>query len=86
MHATIYGRPGCPYCVRAEQIARYLKEHRDDFSFEYIDMPSAGLTKEMLSQQLETPVRTVPQVLLDGTLIGGCDEFEAYTRKHLLPR
>ena len=44
MFVEIFGRPGCPYCVRAKQIAEQLTEVRDDFEFRYVDINVAGLT------------------------------------------
>ena len=41
-----FGRPGCPYCVRAKQTAEQLTEERDDFEFRYVDINVAGLTKD----------------------------------------
>lgn len=86
MHAVIYGRIGCPYCVKARQIADYLEKNREDFSFEYVDMSSAGITKENLAEKAGVPVYTVPQVFLDEQHIGGCDDFESYTLKNLIPK
>ncbi|MGL4793344.1 MAG: glutaredoxin domain-containing protein, partial [Aeromonas jandaei] len=44
MFAVIFGRPGCPYCVRAKQIAEQLVEQRDDFKFRYVDIHAEGIT------------------------------------------
>ena len=81
MQATIYGRPGCPYCTRAKQIAEMLKQKRNDFDFTYTDMYAENISKEQLSEKLGVEVRTVPQVLLDNEYIGGCTEFEAHVAK-----
>ena len=50
MFAVIFGRPGCPYCVRAKQIAEQLTEQRDDFKFRYVDIHAEGITKEDLAK------------------------------------
>ena len=47
MFAVIFGRPGCPYCVRAKQIAEQLVEQRDDFKFRYVDIHAEGITKKI---------------------------------------
>ncbi|MBK8973716.1 MAG: GrxA family glutaredoxin [Hahellaceae bacterium] len=83
MHTTIYGRPACPYCVRAKQIAEVLKKKRDDFDYTYIDMVQAGISPQQLEEKIGQTVRTVPQILIDDTYIGGCMEFEAHARAHL---
>lgn len=31
MQTVIFGRPGCPYCVRAKDLAEKLSNERDDF-------------------------------------------------------
>ncbi len=45
MFAVIFGRRGCPYCVRKE-MAEKLTERRDDFNFRYVDIHAEGITKE----------------------------------------
>jgi len=77
MFAVIFGRPGCPYCVRAVQIAEQLTEQRDDFKFRYVDIHAEGITKEDLAKSAGKPVNTVPQIFLDEQHIGGCTDFEA---------
>ncbi|MGL4709803.1 MAG: GrxA family glutaredoxin, partial [Aeromonas veronii] len=56
MFAVIFGRPGCPYCVRAVQIAEQLTEQRDDFKFRYVDIHAEGITKEDLAKSAGKPV------------------------------
>ncbi|WP_323907434.1 GrxA family glutaredoxin [Aeromonas caviae] len=83
MFVEIFGRPGCPYCVRAKQIAEQLTEERDDFEFRYVDINVAGLTKDDLAAKAGKPVTTVLQIFLDEQHIGGCTDFEAYARANL---
>ncbi len=83
MFTVIFGRPGCPYCVRAKELAQKLKNDRDDFEFNYIDIQAEGITKEDLSKTVGKPVETVPQIFIDEKHIGGCTEFEAYAKEHL---
>ena len=83
MFAVIFGRPGCPYCVRAVQIAEQLTEQRDDFKFRYVDIHAEGITKEDLAKSAGTPVNTVPQIFLDEQHIGGCTDFEASANANL---
>ncbi|WP_417658233.1 GrxA family glutaredoxin [Pseudidiomarina sp.] len=83
MFTVIFGRPGCPFCVRAKQIAEKLEENRDDFEFNYIDMQAEGISKADLEKTVGKPVLTVPQIFVDEKHIGGCDEFEVYAREHL---
>jgi glutaredoxin 1 len=83
MFAVIFGREGCPYCVRAKQAAEALVESRDDFKFRYIDINEEGITKADLEKTVGKPVETVPQIFLDQTHIGGFTEFEAHAKEHL---
>ncbi len=36
MQTVIFGRPGCPYCVRAKDLAEKLSNERDDFQYQYV--------------------------------------------------
>lgn len=83
MFAVIFGRPGCPYCVRAKELAEKLTEERDDFNFRYVDIHAEGITKADLEKNVGKPVETVPQIFLDQKHIGGCTDFEAYAKEHL---
>ena len=35
MQTVIFGRPGCPYCVRAKDLAEKLSNERDDFQYHH---------------------------------------------------
>ncbi|MCE2595074.1 GrxA family glutaredoxin [Motilimonas cestriensis] len=83
MLAVIFGRPGCPYCVRAKEIAETLTESRDDFKFRYVDIHAEGISKADLEKTVGKPVETVPQIFMDQNHIGGCTEFEAYAKENL---
>ncbi len=83
MYTVIFGRPGCPYCVRAKELAEKLKNERDDFDYRYVDIHAEGLTKEDLSKTIGKEVLTVPQIFIDEKHIGGCTDFEAYAKEHL---
>ncbi|TDT37836.1 glutaredoxin 1 [Halospina denitrificans] len=75
---TIYGRMSCGFCTRA----RRLCEVRG-LPHEWVDMEEKGLTKEDLSKLTGSPVRTVPQIFVDGEHVGGFDEFANYVETHL---
>ncbi len=83
MYTVIFGRQGCPYCVRAKELAEKLSKERDDFSYRYIDINAEGITKEDLSKSVGKPVETVPQIFIDEKPIGGCTDFEAYAKEQL---
>ncbi len=83
MLAVIFGRPGCPYCVRAKALAEKLTAEREDFDFRYVDINAEGITKADLEKTVGKPVQTVPQIFLDKDHIGGFTEFDAYAKAHL---
>ena len=75
---TIYGRTSCGFCTGA----RRLCEVRN-LPHEWVDMVEQGLSKEDLAEFTGSPVRTVPQIFVDGEHIGGFDEFSDYVENHL---
>jgi len=83
MLAVIFGRPGCPYCVRAKALAEKLTAEREDFDFRYVDINAEGITKADLEKTVGKPVQTVPQIFLDKDHIGGFTEFDAYAKAYL---
>ncbi|BAE74198.1 glutaredoxin 1 [Sodalis glossinidius str. 'morsitans'] len=83
MFAVIFGRPGCPYCVRAKSLAEKLTAERDDFTYRYIDIHAEGISKTDLSKTVGKLVETVPQIFVDQIHIGGCTDFEAYAKENL---
>jgi glutaredoxin 3 len=69
----IYTQPWCPYCARAVGLLT-----RKGVAFREIEAPRG-------SQEREEAIRrsgrsTVPQIFVDGTAIGGCDELLALER------
>ena len=83
MFAVIFGRPGCPYCVRAKDLAEKLTAEREDFNYRYVDIHAEGISKVDLEQTVGKPVETGPQIFLDQTHIGGFTDFEAYAKENL---
>lgn len=81
MFVVIFGRPGCPYCVRAKNLAEKLKSEVADFDYRYVDIHAEGITKEDLSKSVGKPVETVPQIFIDEKPIGGCTDFEALMKE-----
>lgn len=71
MKAIIWSKDNCPYCVQAKQL---LKIKGIEFEEKKI---GTDYTKEDLLEAVPG-AQTVPQIFLDGTLIGGFTEL----RKH----
>jgi glutathione-dependent peroxiredoxin len=67
---SLFTRAGCPYCARA-------KEMLSDRSIDYEEIV---LGKDVTPRTLQavTGASTVPQVFVDGKLIGGSEALEAY--------
>lgn len=84
MFVVIFGRPGCPYCTRAKELAEKLTENRDDFTYRYVDIHAEGISKADLEKTVGKPVETVPQIFVDETHVGGFTEFDQYVKDHKL--
>lgn len=69
MKAVIWSRYHCPYCDQAKAL---LKQKGIEFEERKI---GDGWTKEELLEAVPT-ARTVPQIFLDGELIGGFTELK----------
>lgn len=70
MKAVIWSKDSCPYCVQAKVL---LEQKGIEFEERKI---GAGYTKEDLLEAVPN-ARTVPQIFLDGELIGGFTELRA---------
>lgn len=70
---TIFGRPGCGFCVRARQLCDIK-----NFEYKYVDIWAEGISKEDLGKSAGKPVHTVPQIFHGETHIGGFDDLQAY--------
>jgi glutaredoxin 1 len=78
MKIVIYGKDSCSYCKRAVELAKQLKSqgHGD---YEYIDIVEAGIDAAALGELVGKPVRTVPQIFVEGEPIGGYTELVTLT-------
>ena len=72
---TIYTTPICPYCVRAKAL---LKKKGAEFQEIDVFMDSDA-RQEM--QDRSHGGRTVPQIFIGETHVGGCDELYALDRE-----
>jgi glutaredoxin len=70
MKALVWSKDMCPYCDRAKAL---LKQKGIEFEERKI---GSGWTKEQLLESVPT-ARTVPQIFLDGLLVGGYDQLKA---------
>lgn len=71
MKAVIWSKPDCPYCVMAEKLLTQkgyeIEERKIGF----------GYNREQLFEAVPN-AKTVPQIFLDGELIGGYDNLKKY--------
>ena len=70
-HVTMYSTSVCPYCIRAEQ----LLKAKGIESIEKIRIDINLLQREIMIKK--TGRRTVPQIYIGNTHVGGFDELYA---------
>jgi glutaredoxin 3 len=71
----MYATGVCPYCIRAEQLLR--RKGVADIEKVRVDL-DPGRREEM--QARTNGARTVPQIFIGDTYVGGCDELYALDR------
>ena len=77
---TMYTTAVCPYCIRAKSI---LKAKGVDH-IEEIRIDTDPAQRDLMMQR--TQKRTVPQIFIGDTHVGGCDDLVALDAKgELLP-
>jgi glutaredoxin 3 len=67
----IYGKPACPFCEQAKQFCEKM-----GLSYTYSSMGTDFTREELLEKFPEA--RTVPQIIINGTKIGGYNELTKY--------
>ena len=67
----IYTQPWCPYCARALRLLQ-----AKGVAFREIDAPHGTPAREE-ARRRSGGQTTVPQIFIDGTGIGGCDDLLA---------
>ncbi|MGD9660112.1 MAG: glutaredoxin domain-containing protein [Porticoccaceae bacterium] len=70
---TVYGRPGCGYCVAATQLLK-----AKGYSYDYVDIYAQGISSVDLANIVGRPARTVPQILHGKTYVGGYTDLVPY--------
>jgi len=72
-HITIYTKDYCPYCTKAKTL---LKQKGMESHITEIDITGdEKLQAEMIEKS--GGKRTVPQIFIGGTHVGGCDDMYA---------
>jgi len=70
MKAIVWSKDACPYCVQAKTL---LEQKGIEFEEKKI---GEGYTREDLLEAVPS-ARTVPQIFIDGELVGGFTELRA---------
>jgi glutaredoxin 3 len=70
----IYTKWGCPYCVRAKALL-----DAKGVGYEEYDVTMGGPKKAEMQDRVPGAM-TVPQILIDDRVIGGCDDLHALDR------
>lgn len=71
----MYSTASCPYCIRAKQLLR-------ERGVEQIEEVRVDLDQGQRSKMMEiTGQRTVPQIFVGQTHVGGCDDLVALDRR-----
>jgi glutaredoxin 3 len=71
---VIYTTPICPYCVQAKRLL-----NRKGVAFEEVDVSGDGELRRRMVQKAGGRM-TVPQIFVDDSHIGDCDEIYALDR------
>ncbi|MGH8012147.1 MAG: glutaredoxin 3 [Candidatus Binataceae bacterium] len=67
----VYSTTYCPFCMRAKALLK-----SKDAEFEEIDVTDDPALREKMTE-MAGGRRTVPEIFIDGNLIGGYDELRA---------
>lgn len=70
----VYTTDYCPYCIRAKALLR-----RKGVTFDEIDVSDDALARARLVEE-SGGRRTVPQIFIGTTHVGGCDDLQALDR------
>jgi glutaredoxin len=70
----IYGNKSCPYCKMALALAELKK-----MKYEYYTLNVDYSKAELL--ELVPDAKTIPQIFVDETYVGGYTEFEKYVNE-----
>lgn len=68
---TVYSGPNCPYCVRAKQLLKSKGVAFTDFDVK----ADQAKFEEMLAKS--NGRKTIPQIFIGETHVGGCDDLYA---------
>lgn len=76
VRVEMYVKTTCPYCYRAQ---RLLDEKGVEYETYVLDFGAGKLREEMINRA--SGRTTVPQIFINGTHVGGCDDLYALDRQ-----
>ena len=76
-NVTIYTTQFCPYCVRAKQLVENKGAKYDE-----LKVDGDASLRQMMTNKCNS--RSVPQIWIGDTHVGGCDELFALERTNKL--
>ncbi|MGB5914184.1 MAG: redoxin family protein, partial [Phormidesmis sp.] len=71
--AFMISKPGCPFCAKARDLL-----DANGIGYEQVELGGGVTTKSLYAV---SGAGTTPQVFIDGVLVGGSDDLEAYFKK-----
>jgi glutaredoxin 3 len=79
---VVFSKTTCPYCDRAKDLLNKsnVKYHSIELDVNS-QCPKNNCAHLSSSLVLQTRLRTVPQIFVDGKLIGGCSDLESIIQK-----
>lgn len=74
MSYTVFGKPNCPYCVRAKDLLE-----SKNLEYKYFDIAVDEVYYMQMNEYVKnatgSPARTVPQIFIGEKYIGGFDDL-----------
>ena len=74
--AIVYGTTTCPYCERAKMVLT-----QKGYTYDFINLQELGKTAEEVTGR---PVKTVPQIYIEGQYVGGFQEMMEYFNNQIV--
>ena len=72
MQITVYSKNNCVYCTKAKHLLKTLGLEYEEKMMESFESPQAML------EDIGKQVRTMPQIKIDGELVGGYNQLVEY--------
>lgn len=72
MKAIVWSKDNCGFCVRAKQLLESKQ-----IEYEERNVSNGNWTREQLLEAVPT-AKTVPQIFINGTLVGGYNELRGF--------